>query len=258
MKASKELRRIAEVSTPKVRSVVREDFFRHDVVRGLSGTDNIGIELGVAGGHFSKRMLDSGKFKCFYGVDLYEDHHDVGEYKRALQLVGLEKNYYLLRMSFDEALGLFEDAYFDFIYFDGYAHTGEEGGKTFLDWYEKLKVGGVFAGDDYHPDWPLVVWAVNSFAESIGADIEVTGRRETSNPQPLSFLVPVEERAPFGTGTRRREPAGHRLENQERDTASVFGRCDADGAAVRRCGAERRQEPSRTRGEGAGDTARRR
>jgi hypothetical protein len=90
---------------------------------------------------FSKRMLDSGKFRIFYGVDLYADHHNTDEYKQALKLVGIERDYKLLRMSFDEALELFDDDYFDFIYFDRYAHTGEEGGNTFVDWFCKVKVG---------------------------------------------------------------------------------------------------------------------
>jgi hypothetical protein len=160
---------------------VHSEYFRHDVSRGLQGADNLGIELGVAGGHFSQRMIESGKFKHFYGVDLYEDHHNVEEYKSALKLVGLGRNYTLLRMSFDEALGLFKDSFFDFIYFDGYAHTGEEGGKTFADWWGKLKTGGIYAGDDYHADWPLVQWAVNVFSQRVGADLQITGRRETTN-----------------------------------------------------------------------------
>jgi hypothetical protein len=64
----------------------------------------------------------------------------VKEYIKTLKSIGLEKNYVLLRMSFDEAAELFDDEFFDFIYFDGYAHTGEEGGKTFSDWYQKLKI----------------------------------------------------------------------------------------------------------------------
>ncbi len=66
-------------------------------------------------------------------------------------------------MRFDEALTLFPDEYFDFVYVDGYAHTGEEQGQTFRDWFPKLKPGGIFAGDDYSPDWPLVVEEVDKF-----------------------------------------------------------------------------------------------
>jgi hypothetical protein len=176
-----DIKKLAAKNTPDVKINVKKDFYRHNVIASLSGADNVGIELGVAGGDFSKRMVDSGKFKIFYGVDLYCDHHTTDEYKRALKFVGIERNYKLLRMSFDEALALFDDDYFDFIYFDGYAHTGEEGGKTFVDWFHKVKVGGVIAGDDYHDDWPLVKWAVNTFARALDLELSVTGLTETTN-----------------------------------------------------------------------------
>lgn len=123
-------------------------------------------------------MVDSGKFSNFYGVDMYADTHDTEEYKSALLAIGIEKNYKLLRMTFDDAIDLFEDNFFDFIYIDGFAHTGEEGGKTLNKWYKKLKVGGVFAGDDYHADWPLVVWAVNNFAKQIKATLKITDKTD--------------------------------------------------------------------------------
>jgi len=167
--------------TPAVPVRVEAEFYRHHVINSLKGSDNIGIELGVAGGVFSKRMVESGKFKMFYGVDIYSDHHDTREYLSALRHVGIEANYKLLRMSFDDALSLFADDYFDFIYFDGYAHTGEEGGKSFIDWYRKVKTGGVIAGDDYHDDWPLVKWAVNTFVKALDAELSVTGLTETTN-----------------------------------------------------------------------------
>jgi len=176
-----DIRKLAAAKTPDVKIRIEKSFYRHNVIDSLTGTDNVGIELGVAGGDFSKRMVDSGKFKIFYGVDLYGDHHNTDEYKHALKFVGIERNYRLLRMSFDEALTLFDDDYFNFIYFDGYAHTGEEGGKTFVDWYRKVKIGGVIAGDDYHDDWPLVKWAVNSFVKALDLELAITGQTETTN-----------------------------------------------------------------------------
>jgi hypothetical protein len=176
-----EINKLANQFAPKVDFNVFFGYYRHDIVKTLTGKNNIGIELGVAGGHYSKRMVQSKKFKHFYGVDLYEDHHDTKEYVSALQLIGIEENYTLLRMSFDDSINLFEDNFFDFIYFDGYAHTGEEGGKTFVDWYKKLKVGGIFAGDDYHNDWPLVKWAVNDMVEKLGCSLNITGLVEKTH-----------------------------------------------------------------------------
>ena len=178
---SEEIRELAKKSTPKVQIRVYDNYQRHDVLEALRGQNNVGIELGVAGGDYSKRMVQSRKFRRFYGVDLYEDHHDTKEYVWALNSIGIEENYSLLRMSFDDAIDLFEDNFFDFIYFDGYAHTGEEGGKTFSDWYKKLKVGGVFAGDDYHDDWPLVKWAVNDMVAKLSCELNVTGKTENTN-----------------------------------------------------------------------------
>jgi hypothetical protein len=148
--------------------------FRHDVVSLLKTRAAIGIELGVAEGTFSERMVRSNRFGCFYGVDAYCDKHNTEEYKRALSRIGLEANYKLLRMSFDDAYDLFPNAYFDFIYIDGYAETGADGGDTIFKWYRKLKLGGVFAGDDYHEDWPLVRWAVNELVLQTGSNLLVT------------------------------------------------------------------------------------
>ena len=92
----------------------------------------------------------------------------------ALKHIGFESSYRLLRMTFDEALDLFPEHYFDFIYIDGFAHTGEEGGRTLGDWYGKLKIGGILSGDDYHRDWPLVMWAVNHFVSQLGCPLHVT------------------------------------------------------------------------------------
>ncbi len=156
------------------------DWHRHDVVNLLDGNDNLGVELGVAEGVYSERMVASGRFKSFIGIDMYADVHDIIHYKRALSRVGLFKNYHLLRMKFDEAIDLFEDNSIDFIYVDGYAHTGEEGGETIFSWFKKLKIGGVMAGDDYSESWPLVVKAVDEFATQTGLELHITGKTETN------------------------------------------------------------------------------
>ena len=160
---------------PDIEPVIKPGTSRWNVIDGLQGQDNLGIELGVAGGGFSRRMMESGRFRRFWGVDAYSDHHDVREYRQALKTIGLDSNYHLLRMTFAEAHLLFPNAYFDFAYVDGYAHSGEEGGGTILDWYAKVKPGGILAGDDYDPvRWPLVVWGVHNLVAQIGATLYVT------------------------------------------------------------------------------------
>lgn len=166
----------------KARIRVLPGTLRHDIVQLLEGADNVGVELGVAEGVFSERMAASGKFSHFLGIDMYADEHDVKQYKRTLRRLGVWSGYKLLRMRFDEAIDLFEDESLDFIYVDGYAHGGEEGGQTIFDWFAKLKVGGVIAGDDYDPAWPLVVKAVDAFALQLDATVLLTEKTEPDNP----------------------------------------------------------------------------
>ena len=171
---------------------------RVDVVEPLDGSLNVGIELGVAAGSFSKRLVASGKFKKVFGVDTYDDYyHHLDEYRRALREVGLLENYSLLRMTFDQARPLFDDNSFDFIYIDGFAHTGLEGGKTLSDWWPALKVGGVMAGDDNHSDWPLVMWAVNDMVDQLGLQLHITESVDTAsyNRYPSWYVVKTEESA---------------------------------------------------------------
>ncbi len=137
-------------------------------------TGNFGVELGVAAGDFSAELLDSGCFDLLYGVDAYADHHDIDEYKIALCRLGMSGRYLLFRMWFDDALDLFDDNSLDFVFIDGYAHTGQEGGETIFAWATKVKLGGVLSGHDYDPTFPLTIKAVDRFVTDTGFDLHVT------------------------------------------------------------------------------------
>lgn len=77
-----------------------------------------------------------------------------------------------MRMFFSDALTHFPDEFFDFIYVDAYAHTGQDGGKIFEDWYPKLKPGGIFSGHDYDKEaWPETVAAVDTFAGGLSKNV---------------------------------------------------------------------------------------
>ncbi len=154
---------------------------RHDIVKLLEGDNNVGIELGVAEGVYAERLLNSGKFEYLYGVDMYADKHNTQEYKETLRKIGLQKPYTLYRMKFEEAYDLFPDQYFDFVYVDGYASNGELGGETIFKWYNKVKIGGILAGDDYDKkEWPLVYEAVNEFINQTGYELMVTDNVENA------------------------------------------------------------------------------
>jgi hypothetical protein len=155
----------------------------------------VAAELGVAEGVFSELILRNSTLGYLYSIDMYGDRkHTVEQYRAALaRLAPFRERNAVLKMRFDEALPLFPDEYFDFIYVDGYAATGEEGGSTFYDWLPKVKRGGVFAGHDYSPEWPFVVKAVDRFVAETGLPLFTVGGepdpQDTANRYASWFTV---------------------------------------------------------------------
>lgn len=144
--------------------------------------NSIGIELGVARGEFSEALLKTGKFKEFISIDKWDDHHDENEYLGAKERLSKFPQSVILRGTFSQFLDQFPLGYADFIYIDGYAHTGEDDGKTFEDWWPILAPGGLFAGDDYHPRWPLVMQNINKFAYDRNLEVEVFDFEKKGTP----------------------------------------------------------------------------
>lgn len=135
-----------------------------------------GVELGVAAGEFSRMILHANESCLLWSIDRWSDHHNAREYADAAKmLIGYSQGRCIpLRMTFEEAAPLFNDESLDFIYIDGYAHTGQLGGATLEQWWPKLKPGGIFSGHDYHPDWQPTVNAVNAFVERRQLELNVT------------------------------------------------------------------------------------
>jgi hypothetical protein len=139
---------------------------RSDIAR-LIRAGGIGVELGVARGEFSNALLENSELSYLYSIDMWagDRSHTVEQYREAVQRLDKHRTRNsVIRLRFDEALPLFPDGYFDFIYIDGYAETGQDGGKTLEDWWPKLKPGGIFSGDDYSPKYPMVIKAVDDFS----------------------------------------------------------------------------------------------
>jgi hypothetical protein len=134
----------------------------------------ITVELGVAQGTFSKMILKNGSSSIHYAIDKWNDHHNEEEYLKARRELMAEGPCAVLRNTFDEALAMFDDQSIDCIYIDGYAGSGQEGGKTLENWWPKLRVGGLFAGHDYHADWPKTVHVVDQFAAKHNFKFDVT------------------------------------------------------------------------------------
>ena len=157
----------------------RDNFGSFINAQNLTG---YGVELGVAKGRFSCKLLEQSKLKILFSIDRWSDHHDDAEYREAAKrLSKYEERSVIIRLTFDEALMLFRDETFDFIYIDGYAHTGQCGGKTLHDWWPKLKTGGIFAGHDYTEhvtrsglDYSETIASVDKFIAENGLELQLT------------------------------------------------------------------------------------
>lgn len=139
----------------------------------------IGVELGVAAGEYSNFLLNSHKFKKFFCIDKWNDHHNNAEKLRVQKIFKNRNNVKVLHCLFSEAVLMFEDNYFDFIYIDGYAHTGQDDGQTLRQWFKKLKKGGIFSGHDYcQKFWPKTYDNVNAFLkDELKYKIHATGEK---------------------------------------------------------------------------------
>jgi len=169
-------------------------FKRREHVARLFRKNGIGVELGVAAGDFSERILKHDHIGYLFSIDMWagDRGHGVEQFREAIiRLDPYRTRNTLLRMRFDEALPLFGDESLDFIYVDGYAHDGEMNGQTFRDWFPKLRPGGIIAGDDYSPEWPLVIAAVNAFAAKNNLELHVIDCQEQSwnSKYPTWFAV---------------------------------------------------------------------
>jgi 23S rRNA U2552 (ribose-2'-O)-methylase RlmE/FtsJ len=146
--------------------------------------NGIGVEIGVAGGHFTQQIVKSWKTcQKLFAVDLWE-HQDEGyndgcnlsndvqleRYNQVLKDFSIHKHVSFLKMWSHVAVNQFYDNHVDFIYLD--ANHSYQGCMNDLNiWYPKIKKGGIFAGHDYSAgvdDSYNVKKAVDEFTASKG------------------------------------------------------------------------------------------
>lgn len=128
-----------------------------------------GVELGVRLGSFSKYILKHSKLSQLLSVDMWKrGEHGAAEMLAAkCTLAEFGNRSISVRGLFEEIVPFVPEESLDFVYIDGYAGGGEEGGRTLQHWYSKLKPGGLFAGHDYDAAWPKVVSAVDAFVHNL-------------------------------------------------------------------------------------------
>lgn len=146
---------------------------RNDLAKQLF--HGFGVELGVAAGKFTEQILTLGGVVKLHGIDKWNDHHNVAEWFQAMDRVkAFPTACQLLRANFSEVVSQFEDGSLNFVYVDGYAHTGQDDGKTLREWWPKIAVGGIMAGHDYSARWQKTMDAVDAFVIEHGLQLHLT------------------------------------------------------------------------------------
>lgn len=147
-------------------TIIRSD------ITGKVPFNTVALELGVAEGNFTEQLILQHRFLHVYSIDAWDgtmEGHDESEYKKALTRLDIYKDRNtIMRMTFESAVEIFPDGYFDFIHVDGDSSTGENEGKTMEMWLPKLKGNGVMSGNNYHEDCPKVVESVDAFVKKHG------------------------------------------------------------------------------------------
>lgn len=144
----------------------------------------VGLEIGVYSGINATNLLNSLPGLTLYGVDPYIvftdwngrlTHHkedpDKAEEIADKLLTPFNTRYIKIKKTSNEALTMFEDNFFDFIFIDG-LHTYEQVLIDCKNYYPKLKTGGLFSGHDYNTIQG-VKQAVDEFTTTVNKTISI-------------------------------------------------------------------------------------
>lgn len=153
-------------------------------------TDKICIEIGVQKGDWAKELVKCGP-KHLYLVDCWE-HQDEKIYANDSSNVDNEqqnklydfviqrfKNYNnvtVIKEYSANAVKLFEDGFFDFLYLDA-NHNTEYVYQDLNAWWSKVKIGGCMSGHDINNKWDKCVrTALNRFCLEKGVNFITLNR----------------------------------------------------------------------------------
>jgi len=156
--------------------------YRHELsslIQGC-GKELNGIEVGVASGNYSV-ILNAWGFKNLYLVDAWEEFRDqtgklttqatCDKWYKDLQKRVPNANIYKAKSL--DAVKVFADNYFDFIYIDA-DHSYKSVKDDLNAWWPKCKKGGLMAGHDYLLKGTGVKQAVDEFCKSKNIKISLT------------------------------------------------------------------------------------
>jgi hypothetical protein len=120
----------------------------------------LGIEIGVQSGYYASRILELSELHlvvldAWRELEGYPDlansptgHHLTLMNNAIKTLLPYEGRFTLIREKSEVAVGFFPDSLFDFIYIDA-NHQEDAVRGDLINWWPKVKSGGIFAGHDY-------------------------------------------------------------------------------------------------------------
>jgi len=140
------------------------------------------LEIGVWEGTFTKQIVRKSNPSELHIVDpwvftegmkKYFDGQEALEevFERVYKRFGKRDNIFIHRCMSEQLASNFHDEYFDWIYIDG-DHSFEGLYSDLINYYPKVKKGGLVIGDDYGGKSPGVEKAVNKFCTERLIDFE--------------------------------------------------------------------------------------
>jgi hypothetical protein len=132
---------------------------REELIKYLN-LSGLGIEVGVQSGDYAAKILEYSNLHlitldAWRYLEEYPDKANVNtDYHLMLmnnaikRLMPFEGRYTLMRELSEVACKFFPDYTFDFVYIDA-NHEKNAVYKDLVNWYPKVKSGGIFAGHDY-------------------------------------------------------------------------------------------------------------
>lgn len=143
----------------------------------------VGAEVGIYMGSHCKRILETTQVSKLFGIDPYmpwnaEDTMSVNHYDLFYNKVKDKLSYFGERFSLIRNFSIFAskqfyDASLDFVFIDG-DHSYAAVKADLESWYDKVRPGGIVAGDDYATRHPGVPRAVNEFFGKKGLKVNIS------------------------------------------------------------------------------------
>lgn len=153
-----------------------QGFYQEMVEKFSSGSHfvEVGSWKGKSAAFMCVEIINSGKEIKLDLVDTWEgseEHQNCTDLPNLYQIFKenmkpLDGHYMDLKMKSMEAVKLYKDESLDFVFIDA-SHKYEDVKDDITHWLQKVKKGGILAGDDYDLYWKGVVNAVN---EILGKD----------------------------------------------------------------------------------------